>query len=158
MIIVVDKKHLNLFWAIIIFLSLVVVNSALIKTPVKDVKASTTSSTISRPQDPVVLTGVQLPEIILGEPISDLRLFVFDGSNWTPIPFQVDELDSNGEYVRPGYDDQDGGLELLDANDELVFMGADSGFIATCADLQDLSEQVIKVEIQVQDDFNAETG
>lgn len=154
-----DKKHLKLIRTTSLILALAVTSTVLIKTPAREAQASTTSSPISRPQDPAVLTGAQLPTMIQGEPISELRLFAFDGSNWTAIPFQVDELDSNGEYVASGYDDQDGGLGLLDANDELVFMGADSGFLATCADLSGPSvEQAERVVIQVQDSLNAETG
>lgn len=154
-----DKKHLKLIRTTSIILALAVASTVLPKTPAREAQASTTSSPISRPHDPAVLTGAQLPTMIQGEPISELRLFAFDGSNWTAIPFQVDELNSNGEYVGSGYDDQDGGLGLLDANDELVFMGANSGFLATCADLLDPSgEQVERVVIQVQDSLNAETG
>ncbi len=79
------------------------------------------TNTLTRPEDPIVVTGADLAAFD-GELISELRLYTFDGADWNPIPFQIDERlnDITGTYVIS----EDG---LLDANDELVFMAKDAG-------------------------------
>ncbi len=74
--------------------------------------------TLGREEDPVVLSTAALPQLA-GIPISDLKLYTFDGVGWNPIPFQIDERDADGKYVV-----EDG---LVDDNDELVFMAGDVG-------------------------------
>lgn len=74
---------------------------------------------ISRPQDPVVLSGANF-SAFSGTPLSNLVLYAYHSNAWTPIPFQIDEVNITGTYVV-----SDGGL--LDANDELVFMAGDAG-------------------------------
>lgn len=79
--------------------------------------------------DPVVVTGAAL-EKLAGKRPSDFQLFAYRlGRGFVPIAFQVDERDGRGRYVfLNGPDakkDEDGGL--IDSNDELVFMAADSG-------------------------------
>ncbi len=54
-------------------------------------------ATISRPSDPVVLTGSALPKLTGGDPMH-LVGFAWDGSAWHQIPVQVDERD----LVNPG--------------------------------------------------------
>jgi hypothetical protein len=72
----------------------------------------------SRQQEPVILTGGQLP-LVLGAPLDELYAYAYDGDAWAQIPFQIDEVDASGVYtVENG---------LLDENDELVFMAMDLG-------------------------------
>lgn len=81
-------------------------------------------STLERPEDPVIVTGANLSAFD-GQPLDELKLYAFDGSSWSPIPYQFDERlnDITGTYVIS----EDG---LLDANDELVFMAKDVGQLA----------------------------
>lgn len=81
--------------------------------------AALTPVTLNRPEDPVVLTGAQLPGF-MGAPLAELVGYIFEAGVWRPIPFQIDELDASGKPVAF----EDG---VLDDNDELVFMGGDVG-------------------------------
>ena len=64
-----------------------------------------------------------------GLQVGELALLAYGGERFEAIPFQVDERDSDGEWVLThGIEaeaDVDGGA--LDANDLLVFMAADAG-------------------------------
>lgn len=80
---------------------------------------------IARESDPVVLTGADFPSF-LNAPIGELAVYTFDGANWNPIPFQIDEITSAGVYTGTGQDDDDGFMSLFDANDEIVFMATDA--------------------------------
>jgi hypothetical protein len=58
-------------------------------------------------------------------PINELRLYIYDGVDWQPIPMQIDErVVVSNTAVYTTFEDG-----LLDANDELVFMGHDSGTV-----------------------------
>jgi len=84
--------------------------------------------TMTRDADPVFVQGKQLPWM-MGKRIDHLRLYAFHGTDFVPVPFQVDERDPDGEYVFPlgpkANADSDNGL--FDENDELVFMVRDGG-------------------------------
>jgi hypothetical protein len=54
-------------------------------------------ATLVRPEDPVVLTGDQLPELIGHDP-THIVAFAWDGTAWQQIPVQVDQRD----LVNPG--------------------------------------------------------
>ena len=54
-------------------------------------------ATLSRPSDPVVLTGAALPKLVGGDP-QHIVGFSWDGKVWHQIPVQVDERD----LVNPG--------------------------------------------------------
>lgn len=81
--------------------------------------------TLGREEDPVVIAGAALPQLA-GVSISSLKLYTYDGALWRPIPFQIDERDSEGKY---GVEDG-----LVDDNDELVFMASDVGHEASITD------------------------
>src|SRR3954468_3545561 len=49
-------------------------------------------ATLSRPSDPVVLTGSALPKLVGGDP-QHLVGFSWDGKAWHQVPVQVDERD-----------------------------------------------------------------
>ncbi len=90
--------------------------------------------TLSRTADPVIVEGKDLPALI-GKESATIRLFSFQGEKAHPIPFQVDQRDSGGDWVwdvsfddGPTRDDQDpDGRTILDANDLLVLMTRDAG-------------------------------
>ncbi len=103
---------------------------------------------------PVILSGSRLDEL-LGKEIARIRLFAFRQGVMQPIPLQIDQRDSHGNWVwsdilkqvpmhsmsddverdrelshRYGrtYDDEDPeGVPVLDDNDSLVFMAKDMG-------------------------------
>ena len=82
--------------------------------------ASVTEETaVTRSHDPLILPGSSFAGW-LGVPLEELALYHYRAGEWQPVPFQIDEVDENGNYVA----EFDG---LLGANDELVFMGIDSG-------------------------------
>ncbi len=79
---------------------------------------------IGSPAEPVVVTGAMVKPL-LGARIEHLNLTDAGG---TPIPFQIDEITPDGEYVcplgkEPNTDDGNG---VLDARDEIVFLRDDA--------------------------------
>ncbi len=121
-------------------------------------QAPSGGTTISRPHDPVTLTGADL--FPATDPaIADLTFYAWDGANWAAIPFQIDEVTAAGTYTTTGNDDDDSGAALLDDNDEIVFMGYDAGQPNSCAE----STQLVPNDhdrqlITVTDPLNSETG
>jgi len=107
-------------------------------------------STLNRPNDPVVLTGAQLPAFSGMQP-SEIVGFKFVNGSWTQIPIQVDEmalLDIVIPYgplaAQAGYPPSASNPKILmycdpstftgndpnpnfDPDDELVFMAKDAG-------------------------------
>lgn len=74
---------------------------------------------IGRGVEPVVVRGLQLREF-LGVPESQIFVYRYTGLRWAQVPFQIDELGLNGEYVA----EADG---RFDANDELAILADDLG-------------------------------
>ena len=74
--------------------------------------------TLDRDGDPVIVKGDQLPSF-RGVSLGRLLVYAYTGGAWQQIPWQFDEV-SNGLIV-PTEDGE------LDDDDELVFMGADTG-------------------------------
>ncbi len=87
--------------------------------PAKTLSAPAAVAAINRLHDPVVVTGTNFPGFV-GAPRSELALYAYRSGAWAPIPFQVDEVNISGTYII-----SDG--DLLDPNDELVFIAGDAG-------------------------------
>ncbi len=104
------------------------------------------SSTLTRPEDPVVMTGAAVPTLN-GIAPNLLVAFQHDGTSWVQIPVQVDERDLkdyraiyNNGIVAAGttslqYTDANtwtgaDSNATLDGNDEIVFMSKDAAGIA----------------------------
>ncbi|MBD3345499.1 MAG: hypothetical protein GF401_10595 [Chitinivibrionales bacterium] len=73
--------------------------------------------------EPIVITGASTPSL-LGKSIDNIRIINGRGK---PIPFQIDELTPEGEYVcfrgdSPNNDESNG---ILDSIDEIVFLRKD---------------------------------
>lgn len=94
-------------------------------------------STMKREIDYVIINAKILKNN-LKKDISNMGLFAFRNGNISPIPFQIDEMNPEGEYVLtqipPGdladedlKPEQDVDNGLLDDNDQIVFMIKDSG-------------------------------
>jgi|GEM_PF-658663 len=83
--------------------------------------------------EPVVIRGERFPDLV-GTPLDMIRLC--DGHG-RPIPFQIDELTVQGEYVcdRGEEANGDSGNGLLDRGDEIVFMREDC---RSCSDSMEL--------------------
>jgi len=77
--------------------------------------------------EPVIIKGSKIP-MLIGTPIDEIAVFAYDGSSFSIIPFQVDEVSKENDpglgrdyyFFEPG----DGNL---DANDEIAFMSMDMG-------------------------------
>jgi hypothetical protein len=78
--------------------------------------------TFSGISEPIVITGAMVPSFI-GTPINRLRLVDHRG---TPIPFQIDEVTVDDEYVCPLGKEPNAGNGLLDSADEIVFLWKDA--------------------------------
>jgi hypothetical protein len=78
--------------------------------------------------EPIIMTGAMVPKLI-GAPISHLRLV--DVSR-RPIPFQIDEITAEGEYVCPQGPEPNSneGNGVLDSADEIVFLREDITTVA----------------------------
>jgi hypothetical protein len=143
------------------------------------------SAPLSRPADPVVLKGKDLP-MFNGEAPDSLVAFRYEGG-WAQIPVQVDERDvrSYGEiydfldhwsllgsdadgdelypYLEEFYTDPDTYMgpdtdPMLDDNDEVVFMARDTGSIASAiADPQGVIAG-LRAEVRASDPLDGTTG
>jgi hypothetical protein len=92
--------------------------------------------TLTRQEDYIIVRGRELRKT-RNEKISNLSLFSSIAGEINPIPFQVDEVNPEGEWVLPMISpsfkdrsievDRDDDNGHLDENDELVFMVRDSG-------------------------------
>jgi len=98
---------------------LVVFGLSTVRAQTGTAQAPSAVAAINRPQDPVVLAGGSFPGFS-NVPLDELVLYAYRSAAWTPIPFQIDEVNISGTYVI-----SDGGL--LDDNDQLVFMAGDAG-------------------------------
>ncbi|MDD5222962.1 MAG: hypothetical protein PHE84_03155 [bacterium] len=123
----------SLFLVLSAFASLIMMGEAKASNSPKTVLEK---KTITRTEDFVVAPGKVLRKS-LGEDINQLGLFAFHDGSLVPIPFQIDEINKEGEWVltqvppalagtglKPERDEDDGNL---DENDELAFMVKDSG-------------------------------
>jgi len=139
------------------------------------------SAPLSRPAEPAILKGEDLP-IFRGMAPDSLVAFRYEGG-WVQIPIQVDERDvrSYGEiynflisfglgsdgslhpFVDEFYTDQGTYMgpdtdPMLDDNDEVVFMARDTGNIASAiADPQGVIVG-LRAEVRVSDPLDGTTG
>ncbi len=103
---------------------------------------------LDRELDPVIVIGEKLYHL-LGASIEHLALLKYEDNNFEPIPFQVDEKDSEGRFImtqgeEAGRDDDEG---CLDENDELVFMAQDLGGRAILDDWQQQYTGSMEIEV-----------
>jgi len=86
------------------------------------------TSPISSPYYPVVLTGYDLP-LMREVPIERIFIYAYHGNEFTPIPFQIDRRNKQGEFQIPtrSRDRINERKQPLDKNDECVFMSGDAG-------------------------------
>lgn len=113
-----------------------------------------TSKNLLRTVDAVKIAGADLPAFSDAR-IPLLRLYAFREGHLQPIPFQVDQKDSRGEWVwdvawRDGqtHDDQDPpGESLLDGNDLLVFLSGDTGDRAAFPTTEVPAVKVLEIEV-----------
>lgn len=109
--------------------------------------------TLRRFHDPVKLETAQLDELP-DRRIAQLRLYTVQSGVATPIPFQFDPRDDDGELV---FSDEASDVHsAFDDNDELVFMAKDTGDRATRAALPAISDAAL--ELEVTDPLTGERG
>ncbi|MBC8184339.1 T9SS type A sorting domain-containing protein [candidate division KSB1 bacterium] len=87
---------------------------------------------ISRPYEPIIITGDSLSQF-LNKEIDNLFLYRYDANenSWRLIPFQVDEVNPAVKDSVKYFIPEDSLHGLLDTDDELVFMAADLGDLAS---------------------------
>jgi len=113
--------------------------------------------TIKRIDDPVVMECSGLASLF-GTPVERTALMALHRGVWSPVPFQLDQVMSDGSYAYtqgPGasVDPEPG----IDADDELVFMAEDTGDRADGE--TGLPEWFLKaVEIEVTDPLDRGKG
>ncbi|OQX95107.1 hypothetical protein B6I21_07150 [candidate division KSB1 bacterium 4572_119] len=97
--------------------------------------ASSTQAQISRPYEPIIITGDTLANFN-NCALENLYLFSYNSisDTWRLIPFQFDEINPAYQNARSEIQDsikyfvpEDSLFGLLDSDDELVFMAADLG-------------------------------
>jgi hypothetical protein len=76
----------------------------------------------ARDYEPIVLTGSDVSKY-LGLPVSQIFAYSYNqaGDTWTQLPLQIDEKDDSSHVWVPTPNN------ILDANDEIVFMARDMG-------------------------------
>lgn len=114
---------------------------------------ATAAAAFTRADEVVVVQGESLTQM-LGFPLDELGVFALNSGVWTPIPFQVDEVNITGTFVI----EEDG---LLDENDELVFVAGDMGEAASPHEwINNLGSWLYpRIRIEVTDPLNpGETG
>lgn len=136
------KRWFVVVWMVCVALAGLLVGRAALAEPMA----------IARLQDPAVAVGSSLPGL-LGAPLETLALYAWDGASWRAVPFQVDEVTAAGVFTST----EDG---LLDANDQLVFMGADAGQPSTCAQSLALTGGAAhaRTALTVADPLSGQTG
>ncbi len=101
------------------------------------------ASPTERAYQPIILKGASFPNF-LGAPTSELFLMAYqrDMTTWSPIPFQIDNLTTDGSYFGATND-------TLDAQDELVFLTQDLGDSATVADWHEPAGHYIRSRYRI---------
>jgi len=111
--------------------------------------ASLLPNALNRNFETVVITGNSIDSFI-GVALNELHLYAYDDDarSWRLVPSQIDEKYDNGQYVYTGQTEND----ILDANDELVFMAKDAGAQNTFSWIDDIdSQNYVRVEIEILD-------
>jgi hypothetical protein len=140
--------------------------------------------TLQRTVDPVIITGEKLTGLI-GMDIDSIRVFAFQKGKAIPVPFQVDQRNSNGDWVwdivyrqqlnfdEEGFhlpatrkptshgsgtvDDQDPrGRTVLDENDVLVLVAQDLGDHSETP--YDIANAELVLEVEVIDVVTGKRG
>ncbi len=78
---------------------------------------------------PMVIPGEKLSKSLWGHTLNNLSIMSVQQGQFSPIPFQFDEMDKIGRIYIKGTSEKGpaGPLNQLDASDELVFMLKDAG-------------------------------
>jgi hypothetical protein len=105
------------------------------------------TDTLNRDQDPVVISATYLASLN-GTAIDELYLYSYQSGSLTgPLPLQIDEKDGSGNYLTTGSGDN-----LLNGDDELVFMAMDLGDqITSTALITPLLNDAFYYELEVSD-------
>lgn len=105
--------------------------------------------TLQRQLDPVIVTGKKLP-LAQGADPEKFRVFAWDPeAGFSPIPYQFDERDQEGRFVFESGPDSSVYVDdgVIDANDELAFMAADTGHQVPLEVAGEGSIEVMEIEL-----------
>lgn len=103
---------------------------------------------MQRRYDPVEVRGTYL-DSFLGRELQRFSLFRWNQASFQAVPFQIDERTVEGKMVLPLGPEgrpQDGN-NLLDPEDDLVFMVSDAGYKAPESAMQSLPGQTREIEL-----------
>ncbi len=109
----------------------------------------------SRAYEPVIIKGAEFQGFLN---ISHDNLVVYSysdiSSDWTAISFQIDDLDSDNDYMFSGQDN------LLTANDELLVLANDCGDVAPSSSWisDESSRNYPRYQVQVHDPLSGDDG
>lgn len=132
--------------AIIVLMLLANLMAIFILIPLSPVGAQS----IEQRAEPAIIVGSDLPDFI-GTAIDEIWVYAYAGGDWKQIPFQIDERnDLNGSYFFGAED------EVLDENDEIVFMPYDAGNSAPSTNWALGTEQQ-RYEVTVEDPIDSST-
>lgn len=92
---------------------------------------------------PVSMRGGQVPSL-LGTPFDQLSLMSVRGGKLVPVPLQLDDYDTNGYVYLEGRGKINGVVDVLDENDELLFMYRDTGDQPYTPDVPGLDGTIVK--------------
>lgn len=98
---------------------------------------------LSRTHDPVIIKGSSV-SALTDKPANQVFAYAWVSNSWVQIPFQVDEVSAEGNYVET----EDG---IFDGNDEIVLMASDASTKAPESPQAALSLSTPWYEIKVTD-------
>ncbi|MDD5222519.1 MAG: hypothetical protein PHE84_00890 [bacterium] len=98
--------------------------------------------------EPVEVPGEMLTPL-LGQKISRLSVFSWQGGEWKPVLFQVDERTPAGQFILTRGPEANGklGNGLLDPQDLVVFMARDSGEKAPAGKIPEGVDRMVSAEL-----------
>lgn len=98
--------------------------------------------------EPVEIPGEMLAPL-LGQKITRLAVFSWQGGEWKPVLFQVDERTPAGQFILTRGPEANGQLAngLLDAQDLVVFMARDSGEKAPEGKIPEGADRIVAAEL-----------
>jgi hypothetical protein len=109
-----------------ILVGLVLVGFGTVRAQEQTLLTAPAATAFDRPEDPIVITGERFPAFS-GAPLNELVAYAYRSGEWTPVPFQIDEVNISGTFVTT----DDGSLGN---QDELVFMAGDAGDSVSAAE------------------------
>ncbi len=115
----------------------------------EDEERKVADSPMQRHVDPVEVLGKYL-DPFLGRANSRFSLFAWREGSFHPVPYQIDERTPDGKMVLPSGPEgkPEEGNNILDPQDELVFMAGDSGYRASQEQQAQLPGRTLEIQLE----------